>query len=211
MVLVLMMGRMADGGEGWCVLSSVLRLGQWLGVTIVVCMFLVVSFVVIVLVSVISAIVIVSVCRVAGFVGMVVTVMVVIWVVGRAIIVVLFAFVVGFDVVGFGCNVNSMVVVIIYCSGCWCVFSFDGTWKKGSGQKHKGQFDVESIQFLEKGNVVWFGSHRMVTGCNDGVCRHDCIGMGLMGAHNQGTCQMNKKFKVLVKIVPVLEEWRVRC
>jgi len=148
MVLVLMMGRMADGGEGWCVLLSVLRLGQWLGVTIVVmgsvafCMFLVVSFVVIVLVSVISAIVIVSVCRVAGFVGMVVTVMVVIWVVGRAIIVVLFAFVVGFDVVGFGCNVNSMVVVIIYCSGCWCVFSFDGTWKKSSRQKHKGQFIV---------------------------------------------------------------------
>jgi len=134
MVLVLMIGHMAAGGEGWCVLSSVPRLGQWLDVAIIVtgivtfCILLVVGFVVVE-----SAIIVGSVCGVAGFVGMVITVMVVIWVVGGAIIVVLFAFVVGFNVVGFGSDVNGMVAVIICCNSCWCVFSFDGTWKKGSG------------------------------------------------------------------------------
>ncbi len=62
-------------------------------------------------VVVVSTIIIGSVCGVAGFIGMVIAVMVVVWVVGRAIIVVLFAFVVGFNVVGFGRDVNSMAVV----------------------------------------------------------------------------------------------------
>jgi len=138
-----MTGCMADGGEGRCVLSSVPRLGQWLGVAIVVtgsiafCMFLVIGFVV-----VMSVVIVGSVCGVTDFIGTVVAVMVVFWVVGGAIIVVLFAFVVGFIVVGFGSDMNGMVAVVVRCNGCSCVFSFDSTWKTGSGQKHKGQFVV---------------------------------------------------------------------
>jgi len=127
MVLVLMIGRMADGGEGQCVLSSVPHLGQWLGVAIIVTgsvtfyILLVVGFMVVV-----STYIVGSVCRVAGFVGTGFAVMVVVWVVGRAIIVVLFAFVVGFNVVGFGIDENCMVAVVICCNSCLCVCSFDG-------------------------------------------------------------------------------------
>jgi len=124
-------------------LSSVPPLGQWLGVAIVVTgsvafyILLVVDFMVIV-----SAYVVGSVCGVAGFVGTVFAVMVVIWVVGGAIIVVLVACVVGFNVVGFGSDVDCMVAVVVRCNSCLCVCSFNGTWKIGAGLKHKGQFVV---------------------------------------------------------------------
>jgi len=128
MVLVLMIGRMADVGEGQCVLSSVPHLGQWLGVAIIVTgsvafyILLVAGFMV-----VMSAYVVGSVCGAAGCVGTVFAVMVVVWVVGGAIIVVLFAFVVGFNVVGFGIDENCMVAVVVRCNSCLCVCSFDGT------------------------------------------------------------------------------------
>jgi len=131
MVLVLMVGHMADGGEGQCVLLSVPHLGQWLGVAIFVafCMLRGIGFVVNM-----SIVIVGSVCGVAGVVDMVIIVMVVVWVVCGALIVV------GFNVVGCGSDGNGTVAVVICCNCCLCVCSFSGARKKGSVQKHRGHF-----------------------------------------------------------------------
>ncbi len=149
MALLLIMGRMADGWEGCCILSAVPRLGQWLGATIFItgfvvacCIFLVVGFVVVVLVAaVMSTVVIGTVVGVADCVCIVIVVMVGLWVVG-VMILVMGSFEVGVDIVAFVNDGNGTVAVIVCGIGRWCIFSVNDNGKKGSRRKLKGQFIV---------------------------------------------------------------------